>query len=61
MIGIVCIAHGDTGLHIASTLTRVRAADHQDVEGAPVLVGIQSQAHILGEQLVLLLGEYGVD
>ena len=58
---IVGIGLQDVGLDIASGLGRAAAADDQDIEGAAVLVGVQPQADVAGEELVLLLGEHGVD
>ena len=58
---IVGIGLQDVGLDIASGLGRAAAADDQDIEGAAVLVGVQPQADVAGEELVLLLGAQGVD
>ena len=46
---------------VNAVLRRAAAADDQDIEGAAVLVGVQPQADVAGEELVLLLGEHGVD
>ena len=58
---IVGIGLQDVGLDIASGLGRAAAANDQHIERAAVLVGVQPQADIAGEELVLLLGEHGVD
>ena len=58
---IVGIGLQDVGFHIAPGLGRAAAANNQDVEGAAVFVGVQAQADMAGQDLVLLLGEHGVD
>ena len=50
---IVGVGLQNIGFHIAPRLGRAGAADDQHVQGAAVLVGIQSQADIFGQQLVL--------
>ena len=51
----------DVRLHIRAALARAGAFNDQHVQGAAVLVGIQPQADIFGQQLVLLLCEHGID
>ena len=46
---------------LAAGLSRAAAANNQDVEGAAVLVGVQAQADMAGQDLVLFLAEHGVD
>ena len=58
---IVGIGLQDVGFHVAPGLGRAAAADNQHIQGSAVLVGIQPQADIAGQDLVLLLGEHGVD
>ena len=58
---IVGVGFEDIRLHIGSRLARTGAADDQHVQGAAVLVGVQPQADIFGQQLVLFLSEHGVD
>ena len=49
------------GVAMGACVAAAAAADDQDIEGAAVLVGVQPQADVAGEELVLLLGEHGVD
>ena len=58
---IVGVGLQDVWLHIAAGLGGAAAADDQHVEGTAVLVGVQPQADVSGQQLVLLLAELGVD
>ena len=58
---IVGIRLQNVGQHIAAGLGRAAAADDQYVEGPAVLVGIQPQADMLCQGLILLLTEHGVD
>ena len=58
---IVGVGLQDVGLDIAAGLGRAAAADDQHIEGAAVLVGVQSQTDISGQELVLFLAELGVD
>ena len=46
---------------IGSRLACTGAAYDQHVQGAAVLVGIQPQADVFGQQLVLFLSEHGID
>ena len=51
----------DVRLHIRAALARAGAFNDQHVQGAAVLVGVQPQADVFGQQLVLFLSEHGVD
>ena len=58
---IIGIGLQDVGLHITAGLGRAAAADDQHVQGAPVLMSIQSQPHMTGQDLILLLAKLRVD
>ena len=58
---IVGVGLQNIGQHIAAGLGRAAASDDQYVEGPAVLVGIQPQADMLCQGLILLLAEHGVD
>ena len=58
---IIGVGLQNVWLDIAAGLSRAAAANNQDVEGAAVLVGVQAQADMAGQDLVLFLAEHGVD
>ena len=58
---IIGVGLQNVWFHIAAGLGRAAAANNQDVEGAAVLVGVQAQADMAGQDLVLFLAEHGVD
>ena len=58
---IIGVGLQDVWFDIAAGLGRAAAANNQDVEGAAVLVGVQAQADMAGQDLVLFLAEHGVD
>lgn len=50
---IIGVGLQNVWLDIAAGLSRAAAANNQDVEGAAVLVGVQAQADMAGQDLVL--------
>lgn len=58
---IIGVGLQNVWFHIAAGLGRAAAANNQDVEGAAVFVGVQAQADMAGQDLVLFLAEHGVD
>ena len=58
---IVGVRLQNVGQDIAAGFGCAAAANHQHVEGPAVLVGIQPQADMLCQGLILLLAEHGVD
>ena len=57
---IVAVGLQNVGLHISAGLGGTGAADDQHVQASAVLVGVQSQRDVSGQQDVLLLSEHGV-
>ena len=58
---IISVGLQNVWFYIAAGLGRAAAANNQDVEGAAVLVGVQAQADMASQDLVLFLAEHGVD
>ena len=52
---IIGVGRQNVWFHIAAGLGRAAAANNQDVEGAAVFVGVQAQADMAGQDLVLFL------